>query len=289
MRLLFILEFLWWRAGHQIARLRGEKKAALSHARDEIELYITSRTAINRGSSSLGAPKGLTEAQQEVLLDVIRPDSPRNPWKDDQFIRARNQLIVELLLACGPRRGGILGMYARDLDPVTSRISVLRRPDSPADPRVEQTGNKRGDYLITLGHRVLKIFKTYQIKRHKVLLTKKTRTEYLVISADGRPLEQSSFNYIIRSLRVIPELAQIHPHLLRHTWASNFVADAVARGVDFDTIESELRTLGGWSDNSDMPSHYTRLYRHKASSESSLRLQAKAVPLTNKIREKEPS
>ena len=280
-RVLFIREFLDWRANEQILRLRGEKKAALAQVVAEVDDYLKSNTAKFRGASALGAPKGLTKGQQDVLLEVIKPEHPRNPWKNDKFIRARNQLLLELLLATGPRRGGVLGMQVGDVDPMTGRISLLRRNDDPADPRPVQTGNKRKDYLITVGYRVLKIYKAYMVQRHKILIGRKRNTPYLVINSDGLPLEQSSINYILRSLRVIPELADIHPHLLRHTWASNYVADAVARGDDLDTIERNLRTLGGWSDHSEMPSHYTSRYKDEQAFDTSLKLQEKHVPMSS--------
>lgn len=285
-RVLFIREFLDWRANEQILRLRGEKKTALAQLVTDVDDYLKSRTAKFRSASALGTPKGLTREQQAVLLEVIQPDDPRNPWKNDRFIRARNHLILELLLGTGPRRGGVLGMQVGDLDPMTGRISLLRRKDDLSDPRPVQTGNKREDYLITLGYRVLAIYKAYLVQRHKILAIKKRNTPYLVINSDGRPLEQSSINYIVRSLRVIPELADIHPHVLRHTWASNYVDDAVARGDDLDTIEGDLRTLGGWSVRSDMPTHYTSRYRHERAFDSSLTLQEKAVPMTRSSRKK---
>lgn len=285
-RVLFIREFLDWRANEQIMRLRGEKKLALAQAVAEVDDYLESRTAKFRNASPLGIPKGLTNEQQEVLLEVIRPEHPSNPWKNDNFIRARNQLVLELLLAVGMRRGGVLGTQIGDFEPMTGRIFVMRRKDDPDDPRPVQTGNKRNDYLITLGHRMMTIYKAYLVQRHKVLVSRKRNTPYLVINSDGRPLEQSSINYIVSSLRVIPALADIHPHLLRHTWASNFVDEAVVRGDDLDSIERDLRKLGGWSDRSDMPSHYTSRYRDEHAFESSLRLQEKHVPMSHPSRKK---
>lgn len=285
-RILFIREFLDWRANEQILRLRSEKKFALINAVAEFDSYLESRTTKFRSASALGSPQGLAKNQQDVLLEVIKPEHPQNPWKNDKFIRARNQAIVELMLLTGPRRGGVLGMQVGDLDPLTGRISIIGRKDDPSDPRPVQTGNKRKDYLITLGHRVLTIYKAYLVQRHKVLVKRRINTSYAIISSGGHPLEQSSLNYIFRSLRVIPELANIHPHLLRHTWASNFIDDAVARGDDLDTIEHDLKTLGGWSDRSDMPAHYTSRYRCERSFESSLKLQEKAVPMSQSSRKK---
>lgn len=279
LRTLFIREYLDWRANQQIVSLRGVNKAALADAAAQVDAYIDDHTAKINNDPRFTSPKGLDEAQQSVLLEATKPDSPNNPWKNERFIRTRNQLIVQLMLAAGPRRGGVLGIKTGDFDPLTGRLQIVRRKDESDDSRTLQTGNKKGASLISLGHGLIQTLKTYLILRHKLLVRKKRQTPYLIISSVGDPLEQSSLNYVMRSLRAIPGLEGIHPHLLRHTWASNFVADAVAKGVDIATIEEDLRWLGGWAMGSDMPSHYTSAYRHQSAEKRSLELQEKLVPL----------
>lgn len=281
-RLLFIREYLSWRAKHHVLQMRGAQKAALTKKIDDIDNYIESRTTQTRSGSVHGIAKGLTDVQAQVLREVINPASSRNVWKSNTFIRSRNQLIIELMLCCGTRRGGVLGIQSGDIDAMTGRISMLRRPDDPADSRVRQTGNKRTEYLIPINHGLLTILKTYEVQRHKIMVKSKSKTPYLIVSETGQPLEQSSVNYVVSSLRVIPELDGIHPHLLRHAWASNYVEARVANGDDIDSIEGELRTLGGWSKKSEMPGHYTSHYRDQRSFEASLSLQSTSVPLKTK-------
>jgi site-specific recombinase XerD len=281
LRTLFIREYLTWRANQQIVSLRGANKAALSQAVAQVDAYIDDHTGKIDNDPRFSCPKGLDMAQQDVLLEAIKPESPSNPWKSNRFIRVRNQLIVQLMLATGPRRGGVLGILTTDFDSLTGRLKIVRRKDDPHDPRPVQTGNKKGDSLISLDYGLIKILKAYLFLRHKLLVRKKRQTSYLIISSDGDALEQSSLNYIVRSLRSIPSLEDIYPHLLRHTWASNFVKLAVERGDDIDTIQEDLRWLGGWSKRSDMPSHYTSAYRHQSAEKRSLELQEKQVPLVN--------
>ena len=276
LRLQFIREYIWWRINAQILRSRGQTKISLTILRDEIDAYIESKTTNIRGASGIAEPKGLTEIQQAKLIGAIQRNSPLNPWKNDQFIRIRNQLLVELFLACGPRRGAVLGIKVSDIDSHTGRVSVLRPPDDPENPRKVETGNKRGDYKLPLGDRLLWLLREYQVQRHKKV---KGRHQFLIVSEDGNPLEQSSVNYIFRSLREIPQLANLHPHLLRHTWASNHARRRYAEGTSIYEIEKELRTLGGWSERSKMPAYYTRQFADEQSYESSLRLQNKATSI----------
>jgi len=281
LRTLFIREYLSWRANQQIVSLRGAKKVALAEAVALVDAYIDDHTARIDDNPRHTSPKGLDKDRQNALMEAIRSDSPRNPWKNDRFIRVRNQLIVQLMLGTGPRRGGVLGIQTGDFDPLTGRLQIVRRKDDPDDPRPIQTGNKRGASLVSLGYDLVQTLKAYLILRHKLLVHKKRWTPYLIVSTEGAPLEQSNVNYIIRSLRSIPGLEGIHPHLLRHTWASNFVENAVAAGVDTNTIEDDLRWLGGWSERSNMPSHYTSTYRHRNAERRSLALQEKLVSLAN--------
>lgn len=65
-RVLFIREFLNWRANEQILRLRGENKISLAHAVAEVDDYLESKTAKFRSATALGAPKGLTNEQHDV-------------------------------------------------------------------------------------------------------------------------------------------------------------------------------------------------------------------------------
>jgi len=276
LRLQIIREYLWWRINAHILRSRGQTKISLTILRNEIDTYIESKSTNIRNASGIGEPKGLSEIQQSELIEVIQPNSPLNPWKNDPFIRSRNQLLVELFLACGPRRGAILGIKVPDIDTHVGRISVLRRPDDLEDPRTVQTGNKRGDYKLPLGDRLFRLLREYLVLRHKKV---KGRHQYLIVSEGGNPLEQSSVNYIFRSLRRVPPLANLHPHLLRHTWASNHARRRYAEGTSIDEIEKELRTLGGWSERSKMPAYYTRQFADEHSYESSLRLQNKATPI----------
>jgi len=56
-----------------------------------------------RKTSSKSKPRiGLTEVEQQYLLDVTHPDNLKNPF--ELRTRVRNHLILKLLLMCGVRR-----------------------------------------------------------------------------------------------------------------------------------------------------------------------------------------
>jgi len=287
LRMLFIREYLSWRAKQHMLQMRGARKIQIADEINELDEYLKQRTNSSNGKNSIqDIDKGLSDEQFQVLKEAIEPSSKRNVWINRKFLRLRNQLIIELMLNCGTRRGAILGINMQDIDEKRGRIRILRRPDDPADPREIQTGDKRTEYLITMGYKLLSLLKDYSIQRHKVIARTKSKTQYLIVSESGQPIEQSTINYTVNLLRDIEELVDIHPHFLRHVWACNYVASRVKENCDINMIEDELRTLGGWSKGSDMPARYTQYYRDKSSSEASLRLQAKTVPMKAKAPKK---
>ena len=64
--------------------------------------------------AKLDARVGLSEEEQNRLLEVVHPNSPQNPWAR-KFNRIRNWLIVLILLVTGMRRGELMGLQIGDL------------------------------------------------------------------------------------------------------------------------------------------------------------------------------
>ena len=88
---------------------------------------------------------GLSSSEVTRLLAIIdphNPHNPHNPWArgnsdEANAIRRRNQLIVLLMLAFGPRRGDVLKLQTGDVKTHGSEptLWVVRRPDDPKDTR----------------------------------------------------------------------------------------------------------------------------------------------------------
>lgn len=74
------------------------------------------------------ARKGLTEEQQESLLNLIKPQSEKNPFS--QEIQERNQLMVLLLYYLGLRAGELLALRVSDFDFQKNTVLVARRHDN---------------------------------------------------------------------------------------------------------------------------------------------------------------
>jgi len=85
---------------------------------------------------------GLDANQRALLLDVIHPEHPRNPFQ--RTVRFRNWLLITMLLTFGFRRSESLKLYVGDVNVSGRRphITVRRRPDDPNDPRANEPAVK---------------------------------------------------------------------------------------------------------------------------------------------------
>ena len=77
------------------------------------------------------ARKGLTEGQQESLLNLIKPHCEKNPFS--QKLQERNQLIVLLLYHLGLRAGELLALRVSNFDFQKNTVLIARRHDNIND------------------------------------------------------------------------------------------------------------------------------------------------------------
>jgi integrase len=119
LRLLYIRKYLIWRADAHLLKL--------SHSRDRAgfsRLEATARVVLEAikerippdSKGSISDRQGMSDSDLARLLEVVKPDSPENPWQN-AHARVRNALIVLWLLKLGPlRRGELLGVKVRDIN-----------------------------------------------------------------------------------------------------------------------------------------------------------------------------
>ncbi|MFN7711509.1 MAG: tyrosine-type recombinase/integrase [Curvibacter sp.] len=246
--------------------LREDTARALSAFRQHIPRV--SRRA------KIGARIGLTEEEQTRLVEVVRPDSPDNPWKRP-FIRSRNQLIVLLLLATGMRRGELLGLQVRDILPNQPKLRIVRRADASQDLRTKQPGTKTSDREIELIPSIARALHMYLQERRTIRAAR--LIPQVFVSDDGKALSESSIEKIFRQLSVAcPDLSvKLTSHVMRHTWNERFSEIADAMGLSEVVEERARNTQQGWAENSKTGATYTRRHSAKKGQEIALKLQEK--------------
>lgn len=222
--------------------------------------------------AALGARQGLSKEEADRLMDVVRPGSPNNPWKRG-FVQRRNWVIVMVLLATGMRRGELLGMQVGDLQVQKPFLQIIRRADSPQDPRVHQEGPKTREREVELIPALMKSVWDYVDERKKIRPARKH--PLLIVTEEGDPMSSSQITKIFREIRdACPGLpVRLTSHVLRHSWNDRFSEEADRLGLNEAEEQRARNEQQGWSPNSKTAATYTRRHASRVGREMSVKLQ----------------
>ena len=225
---------------------------------------------------------GLSVEEQTRVCQTVDLGSPANPWTGD-YVQRRNRLIVNLLLATGMRRGELLNLQIRDLDPRTHTIRILRRADDSQDPRRIQPNVKTYAREIKLMPAISRELLRYiDVERHAIKAAR--RYPQIFVSDAGAPLSLSSIDKIFKQLRAAcPGLpVALTSHVMRHTWNERFSEIAEKMGLSEVEEQRARANQQGWSETSDTAAIYTRRYAERKGREAALRLQEKLEDIDEK-------
>lgn len=258
------VEYIIWRAMAQVGRASSE--LAFERARSAVRKFKARTEAVapqpDRAIKSPDVTLGLSATQRDLLLQIIEPSDPRNPWRDPA-LRARNYVILRLDYELGPRAGDVLSLKVRDLNLTSLPPSVTfhRRHDDPEDPRARQPVLKTKPRVLYITNELADALadwiKTYRGDRTRFPASR--RHPFLFVNKDGEPLGQRGYQRIFEKLRTqFPELKGIKSHSLRHDWNDRWVE---MQGNSSNAADGTLREqcyAMGWSDRSSMPVRYSR-------------------------------
>jgi integrase len=229
-------------------RLASKQILAIQASRASI---LKSLDLIAPTQSSQRQKEGLSPSEVTRLVEFIDPKNPKNPWgrgtsKAAVALRHRNQLIVLLMLAFGPRRGDVLKLHTGDAkafgaDPT---LWIRRRPDDPGDPRDWEPNSKTEERILPLDPSLARTVNDY-INNHRVHIPKYKKSPYLFLaSQSGVPLSSRAVNEIFEALK--PKFPGIHPHVLRHTHNDRLVEHCAKSGIDSKDASKHAKYLNGW-------------------------------------------
>lgn len=272
-RLGYIRAFLFWRINREILRSTRNIKTSLIELRNFVDVELKNKTPTVKGRTTLGDRMGINQKSQNYLRQIVKTEHPQNPWKSE-FIRARNQLIVNALLSLGIRRGELLGLQMNDLKPQIQEIHILRRPDDEHDFRLDEPNTKTRDRILPLSDDLYRLVKAYMPLRHAIV---HGSHNFLIVTNIGNPLSKSGLQRVFDDLNSIPELPVVVPHILRHTFFENLADELSRAGIGDIEILSYLRQQGGWSDTSDTPRRYTKRFAQERANKASLSMQKKLL------------
>lgn len=257
-RLFYIRAYLNWHFLVRALRL----DTSLVMRSDILELgklvdkAIKERTPGTTGNSK-GERLGLTTEAQQLLLQVIEPNHPLNPWARSHA-KERNCLIIHMLLELGVRRDELLGIRTRDIRAQSQEVNIELRPDDKDDPRLYEPNGKTKDRILAVSGQLLRRISNYvQGARYDIKPARKN--PFLLVASTGEPLSISGFNKLFTPLQdSTPELKMVIPHLMRHTFNDNMVGELEGSAMNDAQINEALCRLNGWSDRSNMPFKYTK-------------------------------
>ena len=117
----------------------------------------------------------------------------------------RNKLICMLMLDCGLRRGEIPKIKKSDIYYDSNSILIHGK------------GSK--ERMVTFGNTVMEQMHLYDTKNCE------NSTEYFFTTIKNTPLTKNAIKIMFTKLQKITGLERIYPHLLRHTFATNYLLD----------------------------------------------------------------
>ncbi|MDO8271602.1 MAG: site-specific integrase [Gammaproteobacteria bacterium] len=213
--------------------------------------------------------KGLTDLERDRLLEVMHPDSSENPFAN-MSIKVRNYIILLLGLDMGLRRSEMLLIKTTDIQWHSRQLSVVNLEDERIDPRTTAPQFKTRERMLVMNdelydaiseyeskHRYRKPIKGQsQARKHPFLLVAHRRNE-------GEPMSINTLDGVfLRIHKVAPELAHIHPHILRHDSVYTML-ESMRTKLEMLTPEDRttqvqkiLTWMFGWSPESNMPGLY---------------------------------
>ena len=230
--------------------------------------------------------KSLDDSELDLLLQIVAPGHPDNPFK---HTATRNELSIKMLVHLGIRRGELLGIRVEDINLRSQTVTVHRRPDEVADPRVRQPNAKTLARTLSFGAELAELISNYIVTvRNKVLNS--NRHDYLLVvhhsgKYQGQPLGVTGLDKIFRRIRqVVPALAGLHPHTLRHTWnwrLSQSLDRLPKHERPSPAVEEAIRNHhNGWVSGSKTAAVYNERHIRLTAQKLSLRLQSEFATKT---------
>jgi len=164
--------------------------------------------------------QSLTSDEVKALVQYITRRAHRN-----RFGGYRTSVVALLLLDTGMRIGEALRLRLEDLDLEASRAVVLST----------KTHNFR---IAPLSPMMKKHLRRYLRRRTRRLSRLHVETDAVFIGENGKPADQSSTQASFRLLGELAGIRHLHPHLLRHTFATQCILNGAP-------LPAVMR-LGGW-------------------------------------------
>lgn len=151
----------------------------------------------------------LTDEEIKILLSQFSQKS---------MLGLRNTAICMLMLDAGLRKAEVEGLLIRNIRFDKNYLIV--------------TGKGRKDRIVPLGLVAKRALLNYLYKRK----ARNIECEYFFLNKTGERMEKECIKNLFRRLKIKTGIVRIHPHLLRHTFATNFLLNSLGDVYELSRI-----------------------------------------------------
>ena len=161
-------------------------------------------------------PDVLSPKKMKQLIEAATPETGQL-WQ-------RDLALVELMYAGGMRASEVAGIKPEEVNETLGVVLV--------------TGKGNRQRLVPIGEPALNAVKQYceELRPHLLRFDDGRDQGRLLLSHTGRPIERVAVWQIIRKLAKNADLGDVHPHTLRHSFATHMLAG----GADLRVVQELL-------------------------------------------------
>lgn len=149
----------------------------------------------------------LMKANKDIIVPLSDDEIKYllNIYDNSSFLKCRNRCIIMLMLDCGLRLGEVVNLKITDID-LKNRFLIIN-------------GKGAKQRLVPFGITVLRQFIIYNDYRNNI----NTDLDSLFLTQRNAALTRNSIKMLFARIKKINGLQRVYPHLLRHTFATNFI------------------------------------------------------------------
>jgi integrase/recombinase XerC len=187
---------------------------------EEMSGFLDHLAAVQNAAGRARGRKKRNEVEKTAPAGVVK--------LEDSLLLPRDRAILELLYAAGLRVSELTGLNVADMDEKEQMVRVL--------------GKGRKERIVPFGGKAAEALGAYRPVREKLLEENqrsggKTDPQAVFLNYMGRRLTQRSVGRIVKKyVRVVNMNWDLHPHSLRHAFATHLLAD----GADLRSIQELL-------------------------------------------------
>jgi len=187
---------------------------------EEMSGFLDQLAAVQNAAGRTRGRKKRSEVEKTAPAGVFK--------LEDSLLLPRDRAILELLYAAGLRVSELTGLNVADMDEKEQMVRVL--------------GKGRKERVVPFGGKAAEALRAYRPVRERLLDDNqrsggKTDPQAVFLNYMGRRLTQRSVGRIVKKyVRVVNMNWDLHPHSLRHAFATHLLAD----GADLRSIQELL-------------------------------------------------